>query len=133
MFRTNNPQSRRQRFLMEIIRLVEEKVLSVTAKVLEVLEGEVSYQSFEMILKEELDGLGCEILKLILEELDCVLKADEARKQEWEVVRKADTKGLLTPFGTVRYSRTYYQHKRSKKYSYLVDRESSQTAGLVRT
>lgn len=109
---------------MEIIRLVEEKVLSVAAKVLEVIEGEVSYQSFEMILKEELDGLGCEILKLILEELDRVVKADEARKQEWEVVRKADAKGLLTPFGTVRYSRTYYQHKRSKKYSYLVDRKA---------
>jgi len=34
---------------MDVVRLVEEKVLSVTEKVLEVLEGEISYQEFEMV------------------------------------------------------------------------------------
>ena len=48
---------------MEIIRSVEEKVLSVAAKVLEVIAREVSYKDFEMILKKELDGLGCDLLK----------------------------------------------------------------------
>ncbi len=108
---------------MEIVRLAEEKVLSVAAKVLEVLHEEVSYQNFEMLLKEELDGLGCEILKLVLEELDQEIKADKARKKEWAVVRK-DGKGVLTPFGTVNYERTYYRHKESNKYSYLVDQKA---------
>ena len=109
---------------MEIVRFVEEKVLSMVTKVLNVLEGEISYQSFEMMLKEELDGLGCEILQMVLEELDREIKADKDRKKEWAVVRKDDAKGLLTPFGMVTYSRTYYQHKESKEYAYLVDRKA---------
>jgi len=109
---------------MEVVRLVEEKVLSVTAKVLEMIEGEISYQSFETGLKKELDGLGCEILKLVLEELDQELLKSAERKKEWVVERKGDGKAILTPFGTVSYVRTYYQHKESKKYRYLVDQKA---------
>ena len=105
---------------MEIVRLVEAKVLSMVEKVLSVLEGEVSYQNYEMILKEELDGLGCEILKLVLEELDREIKADKARKKEWAVVR-AEGKGILTPFGMVNYERTYYRNRESNKYCHLAD------------
>jgi hypothetical protein len=105
---------------MELVRVVEEKVLSVVTKALEVLAGGVSYRSFETILKEELDGLGCEMLKLVLEELDRELKADEERKLKWEVVR-TDEKSLLTFFGLIDYNRTYYRNKESKKYAYLVD------------
>jgi hypothetical protein len=123
MFRKNTPR-RRSRFLMEVVRLVEEKVLSMAVKVLGVLEGEFSFLNFESILKVELDGLGCEILKLVLEELDREIKADANRKKQWEVVRKGDAKGLLTPFGMVNYKRTYYRHKESRKYSYLVDRKA---------
>jgi hypothetical protein len=36
---------------MELVRVVEEKVLSVVTKVLEVLAGGVSYRSFETILE----------------------------------------------------------------------------------
>jgi len=109
---------------MELVRVVEEKVLSVVIKALEVLAGGVSYQRFETILKKELDGLGCEILKTLLEELDRELKADEERKLKWEVVRKGDKKSQLTPFGVVTYNRTYYRNKESKKYAYLVDRKA---------
>lgn len=93
---------------MEIVRLVEEKVLSVVSKVLGVLEGEVSCRSFETVLIEELDGLGCEILKLVIEELDRELKKDNSRKKEWVIERKGDVKTVLTPFGPVTYARTYY-------------------------
>lgn len=86
---------------MEIVRLVEEKVLSVVSKVLGVLEGEVSCRSFETVLIEELDGLGCEILKLVIEELDRELKKDNSRKKEWVIERKGDVKTVLTPFGPV--------------------------------
>ena len=109
---------------MELVRVVEGKVLLVVAKALEVLAGGVSYRSFESILKKELDGLGCEILKLVLEELDRELKADQERKLKWEIVRKDDARNLLTPFGQVTYNRTYYQHKESKEYAYLVDRKA---------
>ena len=109
---------------MEIVRLVEEKVLSLAVKVLGVLEEEISFQSFESTLKQELDGLGTEILKLVLEELDTVLKADKTRQEEWVVERKGDLKSLLTPFGTVNYRRTYYRHKQSRQYRYLADQKA---------
>jgi len=109
---------------MELVRVVEGKVLLVVTKALEVLAGGVSYRSFESILKKELDGLGCEMLKLVLEELDRELKADQERKLKWEIVRKDDTRNLLTTFGQVTYNRTYYQHKESKEYAYLVDRKA---------
>jgi len=109
---------------MELVRVVEGKVLLVVTKALEVLAGGVSYRSFESILKKELDGLGCEMLKLVLEELDRELKADQERKLKWEIVRKDDMRNLLTTFGQVTYNRTYYQHKESKEYAYLVDRKA---------
>jgi hypothetical protein len=55
---------------MDVVRLVESKVLLVAEKILEVLEGGSDYLTFETKLKKELDGLGCEILKEVLEALD---------------------------------------------------------------
>jgi hypothetical protein len=121
---------------MEIVRLVEEKVLSMAVKVLSVLEGEFSYQNFESILKVELDGLGCEILKLVLEELDREIKADAKpgrNNGKWFV--KGDAKGLLTPFGMVNYSRTYYRHTRKQEILVIWQTgkpELSQTAGSAK-
>jgi len=56
-----NPQ-RRSRFLMEIVRLVESKFLSVAEKIPDVLEGNCDFRAIEAKLKKELDSLGCEIL-----------------------------------------------------------------------
>jgi len=74
-----NPQ-RRSRFLMEIVRLVESKFLSVAEKILEVLEGNCDFRAFEAKLKKELDSLGCEILKEVLETLDRKYRESEERK-----------------------------------------------------
>lgn len=48
---------------MEIIRFVEEKVLSVVESVLKILEGGIDLQTYELTLKKELDHLGCDILQ----------------------------------------------------------------------
>jgi hypothetical protein len=118
-----NTPRRRQRFLMDVVRLVESKVLSVVEKILEVLEGDSDYSTFEAKLKKELDGLGCEILKEVLEALDRKIRESEDRKRSWAVVRKNDQKEILTPFGPLVYERSYYRHKESKQYSYLVDKK----------
>jgi len=115
-----NPQ-RRSRFLMEIVRLVESKFLSVAEKILEVLEGNCDFRAFEAKLKKELDSLGCEILKEVLETLDRKYRESEERKRNWTIVRNKDPKSILTPFGTLEFERTYYRHKQSRRYAYLVD------------
>ncbi|MGI6575351.1 MAG: hypothetical protein ACOX3A_05830 [bacterium] len=55
---------------MEIVRLVEAKVLLLAEDILKVLEGGTDYLSFESKLKKELDGLGCEILQVVLEGIE---------------------------------------------------------------
>lgn len=108
---------------MDVVRFVETKVLLVAEKILEVLEGGSDYLTFETKLKKELDGLGCEILKEVLEALDRKIRESEDRKRSWVVVRKNDQKEILTPFGPLVFKRGYYRHKESKEYSYLVDKK----------
>ncbi|MGB4616878.1 MAG: ISLre2 family transposase, partial [Dethiobacteria bacterium] len=59
---------------MDIVRLVEVKILSVMEVITRVLEGGTDYLDFERQLKKELDGLGCELLQIVLESLDQKLK-----------------------------------------------------------
>ncbi len=37
------------------------------------------------------------------------------------MVRRNDPKQILTPFGLFSYMRTYYKHKETEEYRYLVD------------
>ena len=55
---------------MDIVRLVEMKFLSVAEKILKVFDGGVDYLTFETALKKELDDLGCEVLREVLEALE---------------------------------------------------------------
>ena len=112
---------------MEVIRLVEAKILSVSEKILEVLEDGSSFLEFEAQLKKELDQLGVDLLKVVLESLDQQQRNSSTRKQTWTIVRKNDRKEILTPFGLLSYMRSYYQHKESKEYRYLVDEK----AGII--
>ncbi len=106
---------------MELVRLVEQKVLSTVEAMLKVLEGEIDYPTLEKHLKKELDSLGCDLLKEILEALEQKLYHNKDRKRCWKVERRNDKKAILTPFGQVEYQRTYYRHKQTKQYAYLVD------------
>src|SRR5690606_28845258 len=103
------------RFLMDLVRLVEEKVLSVVEKIFTVLDGKSDYHSFEHELKKELDGLGCDLVKFVIETLKQKIEEDAKRDPNWKRIRRNDRKEILTPFGQVVYHRSYYQHHGSKK------------------
>lgn len=107
--------------MMEVVRLVEAKVLLLAEEILKVLENGSDYLTFEVKLKQELDGLGRDLLKTLMEALDEKFRESEERKRNWTIVRKNDPKEILTPFGRLIYQRTYYRNKESKEYSYLVD------------
>lgn len=108
---------------MDLIRLVEEKILSVVNEMSKIFEGEIDYLTFEVRLKKELDSLGRDLLQLVLETLEEKIHESEERKRDWKVVRRRDQKAILTPFGQLIYERSYYQHKESKQYAYLVDEQ----------
>ena len=112
---------------MEIIRLVEEKILSVSEIFLESSQEGFTFEDLQANLKKEFDQLGCEILKTFLESLDQKQLASKVRKRTWTVVRKNDSKEILTPFGPLTYERSYYRNKESKEYCYLVDEKAGIT------
>lgn len=71
-------------------------------------------------LQDELFELGRNIVQEVLEDIDKQLCKSSPRKRKWEVVRK-DRTGLLTSFGQISYSRTYFKPKKGGKRKYLVD------------
>jgi hypothetical protein len=71
-------------------------------------------------LQESLFELGRNIVTEVLEDMDEYLRNCEIRKKDWEVIRKDET-GLLTSFGSIKYSRTYFKPKKEGKRQYLVD------------
>jgi len=71
-------------------------------------------------LQASLFELGRNIITEVLEDMDEYLRKCEIRKKDWEIVRKDET-GLLTSFGTIKYSRTYFKLKSEGKRQYLVD------------
>jgi hypothetical protein len=71
-------------------------------------------------LNQDLMKLGRDIVTEVLEDMDEFLRNDGVRKRDWEIVRKQET-GLLTTFGQIRYSRTYFKPKHGGKRKYLVD------------
>lgn len=72
-------------------------------------------------LQENLFELGRNIIQEVIEEMDAFIKNLGERKRDWEVVRSDERTGLLTSFGTLEYSRTYYKSKKDSIRKYLVD------------
>jgi hypothetical protein len=71
-------------------------------------------------LQQDLFELGRNIITEVLEKLDEELRQSKLRKKSWEIVRK-DSTSLLTSFGEIRYSRTYYRPKSGGIRQYLID------------
>jgi hypothetical protein len=66
---------------MDLIRLVEEKILSVVNEISKIFEGEIDYLTFEAQLKKKLDGIGCALVQLVLETLEEKIHESEERKR----------------------------------------------------
>lgn len=78
-------------------------------------------------LAEYIKGIGKETNKLALDIIGETLTARNAmiresseRKEKWDIVR-TDTKELITSLGTVRYQKTLFRNKESRKSCYLAD------------
>lgn len=71
-------------------------------------------------LQESLFELGRNIVAEVLEDIDQHIRNSAKRKRRYEIVRK-DPSTLLTSFGSVTYSRTYFKPKEGGQRKYLVD------------
>lgn len=86
------------------------------------LEKGIDFLSFQEKLCSELNRLGQEIVKEVLEAGDSYFYEHREERTSWEVERRNDPKEILTIFGPVRYKRTYYRHKETGERAHLVDR-----------
>lgn len=109
---------------MQLIQHIFHTFLSIAEKVLDACENGVDYSQFQRELQEKFNQLGCEICREVLEAHDQYLLRNRSQRKGWHVERRNDSKEVLSPFGPVRYKRTYF--KGPDGYAHLVD----QMAGL---
>lgn len=63
-------------------------------------------------MQENLFELGRNILQEVLEDIDKSIKSSGIRKKYWNVI-ESNSKSLMTSFGKIEYSRTYFKSKKS--------------------
>jgi hypothetical protein len=112
---------------MEIIRSIIPIFLSIIEMVINSLSGKMNFNEFQEQLAEKLNETGREITRQVLEEMDRQIKEKKTERRGWQVWRSGDRKEIVTRFGAVTYERTYYRHKDTKEYTYLVDEQAGYT------
>jgi len=121
LLRTSTHRTQKVRSSMELLQRLRQRYLQFLQVVVDVLTDEVSYRDFEDRLRQELDALGRDIVKWVVESCDERLREEPQARPGWVVARRGDEKQLLTPFGMVSYERTYFRHRAGKQYAYLAD------------
>lgn len=106
----------------EMVHWVWARFLRVSEHVLDALEKGVNYQELQAKVREELNALGRDILRSVIEAVDERLRVNRSERPGWVVEQRNHVKELMTSFGPMRYSRTYFKHSASKAHAYLVDR-----------
>lgn len=106
---------------MEMIQQIAKMFLQVGDKVLNMLEGEFDYSSFQLDVEKLLNELGRSICREVMESADEWYRDNPKERKGWVVQRRNESKSVLTPFGQMHYQRTYFRHKGTKKYAHLVD------------
>jgi len=105
----------------ELLPRIWERFLHVGERVLDALNEGVDYQQLQRQVQEDLNGLGRDIMRAVIEASDQRLRARVSERPGWVVVQRGKEKELLTPFGPMTYRRTYFKHKVTKEHRYLVD------------
>lgn len=106
---------------MEVIRQALSVFLQAVEEIAVGLEEEKSLTDLVERMRRVFNGFMCEVYRLVLEEKDRLLREEPERRPGWVAVRR-DRRTLLTPFGEVNYTRTYYRHRETGEYAYLADR-----------
>ncbi len=107
----------------EWIQQALEVFLRFVNKVGESLERGLNFQEFQWELSRDLDALGRDALRLVIEASDERLREQLGERRGWVVARRGDRKRLLTRFGELEYERTYFKHKASGRHEYLADQQ----------
>ncbi len=84
--------------------------------------------SFQVMLRDGMNGISTTIQQRLLELIDNHFVSEISSRKGWVIERKNDVKTVLSPFGPVTYRRTYFKNKQTGKYAYLADKTVGYTA-----
>lgn len=74
-------------------------------------------------VKEGTDEIGRNIMTMLMETMDEVIKNEPGRSDRYEVVHASNPNTLLCCLGSFSYKRTYYRDRKTGEYVYLSDRQ----------
>lgn len=74
-------------------------------------------------VKEGTDEMGRNIMTMLFETMDDVIKNEPGRSDRYEVVHAGNSNTLLCCLGSFSYKRTYYRDKKTGDYIYLCDQQ----------
>jgi hypothetical protein len=109
---------------MQIVQQMWTRFHGIVESVLDAVDKGVDYVGFEKNLRKQLNELGREACKSVLEAADQRLVEHREERPGWRIQRRDDAKSILTPFGRVEYRRTYFKHAKTKECAHLVDRQA---------
>lgn len=72
-------------------------------------------------VKEGTDEMGRNIMTMLMETMDEVIKNEPGRSDRYEIVHANNPNTLLCCLGSFSYNRTYYKDKKTGEYVYLSD------------
>jgi hypothetical protein len=81
-------------------------------------------QGLTAYLESSMENFKRYLLRMLperIKELDDNIAQYRNIRPNWQVVRKADKRELVTAYGVLRYERRYYRNKRTGDYAYLSD------------
>ena len=105
----------------DLIQRLWDKFLLVGENVISALEGKITYPVLELKVKEILNKLGKEIMKMVLEAQDAYIVEHREERPGWVIERRQEEKHVVTVFGEMCYRRTYFYHKETQSYAHLAD------------
>ncbi|AGB40294.1 Uncharacterized protein family (UPF0236) [Halobacteroides halobius DSM 5150] len=105
-----------QQFGEEIKENTEEFLVNIA------MDNDESISDFIRSLRKDMDKLGRELCKYLIESLDEMIMESPNRREKWEIVKKKD-RTLITEFGEVKFNRRYYKSKFNGEYQHLADKK----------
>lgn len=105
-----------------ILQFIEKDIIEVEKIMGKILTGEKDADDLSQEVVTRLNSLACRWISEMYEKLDDTIRESVARKKKWNIEQRNEPKELLDIAGTLRFTRTGYEDKRTGKYIYLLDR-----------
>ncbi|NLP34471.1 MAG: ISLre2 family transposase [Clostridiales bacterium] len=106
-----------------ILQCLTQNLEGFTEKLSNILKTKKDASDLAIGVKDGTDEMGRNIMTMLMETMDEVIKNEPGRSDRYEVVHTNNPNTLLCCLGSFTYDRTYYRDKKTGEYIYLCDRQ----------